>query len=189
MISKIRLFVTSCFGLLVVTSCSDNTSVPSALEPNRPHVQTHVGSVAALSADEAKICELLLRDWLHWIQPDEPGFVAVGMSTDERWLDPPPAFMQRIVDVGVKLRKASEARIPKPGERVAPDRFRGVEDPDTGKSAYIHYVVITRWISNREAEVEAGMYSGPLSGGGFSAVVEKKNGRWQFKGEKQNFVS
>ncbi len=186
-----RFLVTCCFGLVLCAACSDNTSGPNTRDPYPAHVQTHVGNVASLSADESAICELVLRDWLLSLGTLEPveGFVAVGRSADERWLDPPADFMQRMIDVGVNLRKASEARIPKPDEMVGLRRYRSVEHPETGKPAFIHYVVIARWRNDREAEVVAGAHGGPLSSHGYFAVVEKKDGRWQFKGKKQSFLS
>lgn len=151
-----------------------------------------MGTVATLSADEADVCEFALRfallEELSWIEPDQRLFLAVGQSSDGKWLDPPPDFLRRMADLSTELQPASQTEI-KVVQRVAEIDILRVEDPLNGKQCDIRYVTINRWRNDKEVEVSVGTDGGTFSGTGYDIVFEKHGDGWRLKaGTKRKFI-
>lgn len=95
------------------------------------------------------------------------------------WVSLPDSFHERIADLPIKYRRASEA--------VLTDGI--VYERSSGKPSWMKWVTIKRWISDTEVEVEWGVWSCPLGGGGATVTYEKVTGEWQIKGLRQSWVS
>jgi len=89
-----------------------------------------------------------------------------------KWEDLPDEFHRRISDVPVRFRKASEAYL---------DGGQCVRQKGTNADGYMHWVTIKRWFSDDEVEVETGLWSRQLHGGGKTYILEKKAGTWSIK--------
>jgi len=167
---------------IVTASPSANTEVNATEKDASKEVEP------ALADIEIDACLFVLEWRLTRTRPDDVVFVAFGRGEDG-WIDPSTAAMKRLSEIGLNLLPASKARLPKPGEMESDNRYRGVEDPKTGKRSYIYHASVAKWIDDRTAEVSYGNYGGPLASGGGSVVVEKKGGQWSVKEHKGGWVS
>ncbi len=140
------------------------------------------------SSDATDVAVFVLQWMLRGADPNEVYFISTGRMGDG-WIDPTPAVMERLNGLGLTLRPASDARLPKSGEMESENRLRGVEDPRTGKRCDIYHVSIIEWSDDTTAEVIFGEYGGPLASSGGSLVVEKKDGNWTIKEHTGNWVS
>ncbi len=68
-------------------------------------------------------------------------------------------------------------------------RFRGVEDPATGKRTRIYWAEIKEWISDSKVRLDVGGWTGPLDGGGGICVFEQLNGVWEFTEMEEGWSS
>ena len=59
----------------------------------------------------------------------------------------------------------------------------------TNTKGWIRWISVRRWISDTEVEVEQGVFSGPLSGGGEINTYEKIDGVWKLKSSGFSWVS
>ncbi len=89
--------------------------------------------------------------------------------------DFPDSFYQRISDLPVHFKKASEALYSSGGS------LKYFKDPETGKRAYMAWIVINKWISDTEAEVEDGWWYHGLASTEATAIYIKVDGNWKVK--------
>jgi len=103
-------------------------------------------------------------------------FLTITPRPDDRsewkWKDLPDDFYRRISDLPVRFRKASEAYI---------DRGQYVREKGTHAEGWMHWITIKKWLSEEEVEVETGLWSRQLYGGGKTYILEKKSGKWSIK--------
>lgn len=168
-------------ALVSVAGCAQESKPP-------PMPTTTPAPVATLSARDADVLEAALRDRLENAGDDTTIFLSVG-SIETDWKDPPPDFFKRLSDLPYKFKPVSQARMPKDGEMESPKRFRGVEDPTTGKRSWIYWVEIKRWVTDTKVRVDIGVWSGPLGGGGGIYVFELRDGKWVLTDMKGGWVS
>ncbi|WP_144056756.1 hypothetical protein [Rhodopirellula europaea] len=169
----------------------DKTADVPPVADSKPLVNAeHESSPTAPALTEREIeASLFVLEWrLSDARSGDVKFVAIGHGEDG-WIDPSATAMERLSGNGLNLLPASKARLPKPGEMESDNRYRGVEDPETGKRSYIYYASVTKWVDENTAEVSYGTYGGPLAGGGGEVVVEKKDGKWSIKERKGMWVS
>jgi len=102
-----------------------------------------------LTDRDLAVLEAALREELHHADANETVFISIGSFVDQRD-DPPPGFLDRLRDLHLTLKAASAARLPKDGEMESPNRYRGVEDPATGKRSNIYWAHINEWIFRDE---------------------------------------
>jgi hypothetical protein len=169
-------------SLLVVAGCTHTPKV--ALQPTTAPTR----AATTLSARDAAVLEAALRDRLKNAGDDRTIFLSVG-SIETDWKDPPPDFFRRLSDLPYKFKPVSQARMPKDGEMESPNRFRGVEDPATGKRSWIYWAEIKQWVSDMKVRVDVGVWSGPLGGGGSICVFELRDGKWVFTDMEDGWVS
>jgi hypothetical protein len=134
--------------------------------------------VATLSAKELEVVEYVLRlsygggryptGYLNFLtttpMPNPP--------SQWKWKDLPDDFHKRISDLPVQFAKASEAYL---------DGGQCVRQKGTHIDGYMHWVSITRWLSDEEVEVDMGRWSRQLHGGGRTYLLQKKSGKWSVK--------
>jgi hypothetical protein len=133
---------------------------------------------ATLSAKELEVIEYVVR--LSYGDGRYPTGTIDFLTTtampknpsEWKWKDLPDKFHRRISDLPVRFRKASEAYL---------DGGQCVRQKGTNADAYMHWVTIKRWISDDEVEVEMGLWSRQLYGGGKTYILEKKSGTWSIK--------
>jgi hypothetical protein len=70
--------------------------------------------------------------------------------------DVPEDFLRRLADLDLSLKNASNARFPGLGQKDADGRFTRIRDKATGESGSVYWIKITTWLSDADAEVEAG---------------------------------
>lgn len=141
----------------------------------------------ALPADEAArltaeygddIRETVLREQLSYAKLEGTVFVSFGADDEGNPIDPSPEFFERLKDLPYNFRPASKARYPELGEMTEPNKFRGVEDPETGEPSWVYTCKIRRWFEGLEVEVEFEQYIGPLGAGGQTQVMRLDDGNW-----------
>ena len=142
----------------------------------------------ALPARDADLLEAVLRDRLRHADANETVFISLG-SIDTNWKDPPPELLKRLSDLPYRFKPVSLARVPKPYEMESATRYRGIEDPATGKRSWIYWAEIKEWLSETKARVDVGLWSGPLGGGGSVNVFELRDGKWEVTGCEGSWVS
>lgn len=130
-----------------------------------------------VSTRDIELLEAVFRNRLKDADFDGTIFLSSG-PVDGKWKDPANGLIQRLGDLKVRLKPVSQARMPKPGEMESPDRFRGVEDPSTGKRSPVYWVKVNEWLSPTIVRVDFGMWEGPLSGGGGTCTYELRDGKW-----------
>ena len=112
-------------------------------------------------AEEADVREVVFRELLaDSLDAHFERFLAFGWDDREPSLpiDPPEGYIDRLKDLGVKIRPGSLARLPKPGEKGADGLDRLVEDPATGVTGGIFSVEILGWIDDNTVMVKASEY-------------------------------
>jgi len=152
--------------------------------------QRHLARVRV--ADEADAREVVFRDMLADSLGDRfERFLAfdLGDFPQRPPADPPANYIARFNDLGVRIRAASCARLPRAGELGANGLYRGVEDPATGDGGSIFSVTIIGWTDDHTIEVLADEYSAPLWGHGYRAIVEKRDGGWKIAKKFDEFES
>src|SRR4051812_38880334 len=157
---------------------------------DHPHLRTQGAPLAPASVlpmRDAAVLEAALWDRLRDAERDTTIFISLGTVDD--WQDPPPDFLRRLDDLPYRLKPVSKARLPKRGEMESPDRFRGVEDPATGKRSWIYWAEISNWVSDTKVRVYVGVWSGPLAGGGSTCVFELRDGKWVLTDTSGHWVS
>jgi len=167
--------------LLVVATLATWTACDPA--PYVPVIPKAVPKAdAKKQADEDDIREIAFREMLQKETAGETCFISFDEPDVKGWIDPPGEFIARLRFPQLKIHKVSEARHPRPDERVPkePDRYQSIRDPGTGKSSYVYYVRV-EWVSADEAKVTAGFTQGPLSGGGTDWKVIREKGAWVLK--------
>jgi len=151
------------------SSCVSNQTITAT-----PQQVTKQTSVAQLNERDFALLEYLLRknassrskDWVYYLTSTPRN----QWGETGNWQELPDAFHERIADLTIPYRKASEANL----------ENRSVIDRKTGKLGYMHYISI-RWISDTEAEVNEGNYSKPLHSGGSKIIYEKDGNDWKLK--------
>jgi len=139
-----------------------------------------------LTEDEEGACLFVLQWQLSGTNPDDVKFVAIGRKEGGPF-DPTDAALMRLSASGLKLLPASKARLPEPGEKESTGRFRGVEDPTTGKRSYIYSAIVNEWIDGNTAEVSYENFSSPLGSDGGTVIVARKDGEWSIKERKDQW--
>jgi hypothetical protein len=150
---------------------------PTTEPTSQPSTRATI-EVANPPGKDAMVLEAALRRSLSRAKADDVTFISLG-SRKSRWNDPPPDFLKRFDDLELQLRPVSAARHPQRGERESPDRYRGVEDPDTGRRSWVHWAEVKEWVNDTTVRVDVGVWSGPLGGGGSTDVYELRDGTWQ----------
>ena len=170
-------------GLILTAGAAGcgNRSAPAA----RP---ARIPGTIALPARDAALLEAVLRDRLRDADANTTIFISLG-SIETDWKDPPPDFLNRLGDLPYRFKPVSQARMPKPFEMESPNRYRGIEDPATGKRSWICWAEIKEWLSETKARVDAGVWSGPLGGGGSVDIFELRDGKWEATGYEGSWVS
>ena len=161
-----------------------------------------VQSASLEPAEELEILELVFRDLLENRRPGEVCFISLG-DRDGVWIDAPDSLLGRLADLGLELKKPSDARFPQPGE-MEPDgrHYVPIRDGASGRRGSVYWVRIMKpgmrarlpfegldevfksipgapqSGGNAGIEVETGRVGGPLDGGGSWEVVRKEGGRW-----------
>ncbi len=95
------------------------------------------------------------------------------------WDDVPSGLLEAMPSIATEYRIAHEACL----------KDNCVIDKATGKEAWMKWVSIIQWHSDREVEVEQGVWCCPSSGGASTATYEKRAGTWTFKSLKRSWVS
>jgi hypothetical protein len=180
---RMKYFAIFWIAALAIAAGRGPATAPSTAPSTQPSFQ-----VAKISDREAAVLEAALRNSLRRSEGEGTIFISLG-STRRRWKDPPPRFITRFDDLKLKLRPVSAARHPKPGEMESPTRFRGVEDPATGKRSWIHWAEIKEWVSDTKVRVNVGVWSGPLGGGGSVDDYELRGDKWECTGSEEHWVS
>ena len=171
------------FGLVVLVGaagCAHRTA------PATPAVG--VAKTNTLPERDADLLEAVLRDRLRNADANETVFISLG-SIETEWKDPPPEFFKRLGDLPYRFKPVSQARMPKHYEMESSTRYRGVEDPATGRRSWIYWAEIKEWLSDTKARVDVGVWSGPLGGGGSIRVFELRDGTWVVTGYEGHWVS
>ncbi len=141
--------------IIVVAQCAVWTGCASDNEI------TVTGEKGTSAEAESAIQELVIR---HLIAEDEPGrlvFVSFGTSWNDD-IDPSPAFLARLGDVGVTLKPVSQC-----------DK-RAYENP------VLLVVRVATWTSETEARLSATRFRFGAGGAeGFTANVEWESGIWK----------
>jgi hypothetical protein len=172
--ASVSLLPTAC-GRAPATEPTTVAAVPVTLPaPTARQLQI---SVVALSGKDAAVLEAAFRENLARVKGERVIFISVGSIRGD-WKDPPTDFLQRLSGYPFQLRPVSAARFPRWGEMETPDRFRGIEDPETGKRSWIYWAEIKEWISDTKVRLDTGVWSGPLGGGGSTEIYELRDGRW-----------
>lgn len=138
---------------------------------------------------DVALFEKAFRMLLRVHETNEVAFLSFGYNPDENvYLDPPEAFSERFKDLPYKLFPVSAARLPRDGEMVSKDGYRGVEEKETGKPGIVYFVQVkTR--TDREILLEVGVYGGPLNGGGSELRAIKEDGKWILTPNGSGWVS
>lgn len=185
--STIRLFIPGLLVILASTGCEHHRA-PASQPTESPYELLRVGGPSlpahraprtaptTLPTRDAAVLEAAFRDQLRHAERNATVFISLGPP--ENWQDPPPQFLERLNDLHHRLKPVSKARFPERAEMETPDRFRGVEDPATGKRSWIYWAEISNWVSETEVRVDVGVFAGPLAGGGGVCVFELRNGKW-----------
>jgi hypothetical protein len=84
--------------------------------------------------------------------------------------DPPFGFLQRFIDLKIKVKGISEA--------TRDDLRDGVYDSETQQRGAIAHAEIIRWLDETKAEVKYSYYVGGLWAGGETVIVSYKDGKW-----------
>jgi len=142
----------------------------------------HAVGVAQLSSKDAEVIEAVLRD-LNSHPSDRIYFLTcTPMSEWDRlkgWVRLPEIFHQRIADIVPPY-------LPADGAYVSDgDVFQS----GTDREAWMQWICIKRWISDKEVEVEDGVWRCNLGGGASSGIYEKVDGKWRFKKSTGGWVS
>ncbi|MEM8875394.1 MAG: hypothetical protein AAGD32_14190 [Planctomycetota bacterium] len=156
------LGVASCIAVAQESPKTSTRPAPAVYQPDRV---------------EASLLSHVLRQWLPSGDDAIGQTVFVSLGPDAG--DPSAVFLGRFDDLNLDLRPGSQARRPKVGERESKNRFRGVEDPETGKRVYIHHVSVKDWINETKARVSFTRYGGPLASDGLTAIYEFRDDQWQ----------
>lgn len=173
----------ACTRFAPLANAQGTATAPTSQRSSRPVI-----AVANPSAKDAAVLEAALRDSLSRATADETTFVSLGMHTSP-WNDPPDEFLKRFDDLKLKLRPVSAARHPEPFEKESPNRYRGIEDPETGRRSSVHSAKVKEWVSENKVRVEVGVTSGPLSGSGGTDIYELRDGKWVWTRRERGWVS
>lgn len=95
------------------------------------------------------------------------------------WSDFSESFHDSIATLNVKYRFAHDAYL----------KDGSVLEKGTNTRAWMRWIVIRRWISDTEMEVEDGVWCCSLGGGGSTATYEMRDGRWHLKSLGISWVS
>lgn len=127
------------------------------------------------------IREAALRYMLSAEPPGEVVFISFTPldSVKMRWNDPPEGFLNRLTDLTVQLRPATQAILTR--EPVAdPERpNRMVQDPVTKNAASIYWSEVLKDSKAGETRVDAGCFRGFLKSWGCILIMKKVRGTWQ----------
>lgn len=140
------------------------------------------------SDDDIAAMEVALRDMLPMAKDEPVAFIALRWAKDGSPIDPPKSLLTRLAEIKPRVAPASEARLPMKGERVG-TRYRGVEDPQTGKPAKIFYAMVIRRHTADQIELQVGRYGGPLNANGYNAILERRKGKWILSSKRNHWVS
>ena len=140
-----------------------------------------------LSKEEEGACLFVLQWQIPDTNPDDVKFVSIGRDNGGCF-DPSDAAMKRLAATGLNLLPASKASLPEPGEKEEDThRYRGVEDPTTGKRSYIYSATIKEWIDENTVEISYENFSSPLGSDGGTVIVARENGKWSIKERKDQW--
>jgi hypothetical protein len=139
------------------------------------------GQAAELtSADKDAIRELLVRHYLKdWRRPP------VVFLLFDKDTDPPDAFIKRLADIKLSIRKGSKSKLVDSENSTSQVVF----DKDTNEPGVKIWVSDLKLLGAGKAEVEGGVVKGRLWGYGGTFVVEKSDGRWKILKEVSHWDS
>ncbi len=142
-------------------------------------------NVGPISESEAELFETILRAYYDGYREEHGRTYYLTCTPPSEWeggnvADFPDSFYERLSDLPVKFDKATRA------EYAGGVFFK---DPHTGKSAFMEWIVIKKWISDVEVEVDHGGWYEPLWGSGSTAVYIKVDGKWQLKKRLEAWIS
>jgi hypothetical protein len=137
------------------------------------------GQAAELtSADKDAIRELLVRHYLEDWQ--EPSLVFLVFDKDT---DPPDAFIKRLADIKLRIRKGSKSKMVYSGKSAS----QAVFDKDTMEPGVLIGVSSLKLLGAGKAEVKGDVYRGPRCGVGGTFIVKKADGRWKISEEVSHY--
>jgi hypothetical protein len=142
-------------------------------------------NIRPISESEAELFETILRTCYDGYREEDGCTYYLTCTPPSEWeggnvADFPDSFYERLSDLPVKFNKATEAQ-------YAGSIF--FKDPDTGKSAFLEWIVINKWISDVEVEVNHGSWYEPLWGNGSTAIYVRIDGKWQLKKRLEDWIS
>ena len=100
-------------------------------------------------------------------------------NNDVRWSEIPRDELDRFPNASLYM-SANEAHLDDEG---------CVRQNETARQAWMQWISVRRWISDTEVEVETGVFTGPLGGGGQISVYEKAGDTWKLKSTGFSWVS
>jgi hypothetical protein len=132
------------------------------------------------SADKDTIRELVVRHYLKdW---REPPVIFLVFDKDT---DPPDAFIKRLADMKLRIRKGSKSKIVYSKSSMSQDVF----DKDTNEPGVLITLSGVKRLSASKGEVQGRVFKGRLWGYGGTFIVEKTDGRWKISDQVSRWVS
>lgn len=132
------------------------------------------------SGDKDAIRELLVRHYLEdW---REPPLVFLVFDKDT---DPPDAFIKRLADTKLRIRKVSKSTIVDSENSESQVVF----DKDTNEPGVLIRVSGLKLLGAGKAEVKGRVLKGRLWGYGGTFILEKADGRWKISEEVRHWES
>ncbi len=93
--------------------------------------------------------------------------VVFFLSVDEA--NPSDALLTRFAGRRPPVKKVSES---------LSQQYEGIYDKETGKKGILFRITSIKWVSETEAEVEGGHYTGPLAASGHVYKMRFENDKW-----------
>ena len=101
------------------------------------------------------------------------------MSVDEK-ANPSDALLTRFAGRRPLVKKVSES---------FSKEYEGIYDKETGKKGILFRITSIKWVSETEAEVEGGHYTGPLAASGHVYKMRFENGKWIVEDDDMKWIS
>jgi hypothetical protein len=105
--------------------------------------------------------------------------VVFFLSVDEE-ANPSDALLTRFAGRRPPVKKASES---------FSKEYEGIYDKETGKKGILFRITSIKWVSETEAEVEGGHYTGPLAASGHVYKMRFENGKWVVTDDDMKWIS
>jgi hypothetical protein len=113
-------------------------------------------------------------------QKKNAGVYCLSLGEYDHEIDPSDDLMKRLEGNRPSVRKISECVV---------HPYESVADRRTGKQGLIFRVTSIHWNSLREVEVACGYYEGGDSASGNTYTVVQRNGKWEVKTDKMNWIA